>query len=165
MITRVDGVAHLGRLLQEQPMPSEMNKEFHYDERSVNKSFRVLTRVLMQAMRVESFVIEFMSCKEWVDRLLQALEEYHEEEVALTIVRTLKLIFRSEAGHTMCREKFPSMAEFLLMTCTQYPNAPNIKFEAILTLEVLFRFSHFAKLIKPTWQHILAAIRRDPAMS
>lgn len=77
-------------------MPSEVDKEFFYDSRSINKSFKVLTRALMQAMRMEAVAVVFVQQKPWVNRLLQILEEFEDSETLLIILRTLNYIFLSD---------------------------------------------------------------------
>jgi hypothetical protein len=69
----------------------------------------------MQSMRHPKAVIDFISEKTYIDRLLQIAEEYADEEVTITVLRTLKFIFKSEAGLDNVCELFPSMVEFICM--------------------------------------------------
>ena len=98
-LTKINGIADLARLVQEQPMPSEVEEggaNWEYSQRYVNQSFKPALKCIMQAVRSERAINEFMANKDWLDRLLQIAEEFAEEEVTIAVVRIFKLIFKSD---------------------------------------------------------------------
>ena len=77
-------------------MPSEVDEEaWNYGPDQVNASFIICLKCLMQTLRSERAVLEFMANSDWIERLLQIAEEFQMEEVTVTICRSLKLIFKS----------------------------------------------------------------------
>lgn len=53
----------------------------------------------MQSLRGERSVVEFMANTDWIERILQIVEEFEEEETVVAMVRSLKLIFRFDHSH------------------------------------------------------------------
>ena len=47
LFKQYSGVADIARIVQEQPMPSEMDEEFQYNSTHVNQSFKIGLKVLM----------------------------------------------------------------------------------------------------------------------
>ena len=95
---KVGGMPDIARIVQEQPMPSELEDEFEYNSNYVNKSFKPAIKCIMQSVRDEKAILEFMAVGDWMERMLQIAEEFTDEEVTISVLRTLKLIFKSDAA-------------------------------------------------------------------
>ena len=98
-------------------------------------------------MRSERCIIEFMANSDWIERLLQIAEEFEDEEAAITILRTLKLVFKSEPAFDRICDKYPSMGEFLCQMILIEGGTAGIVSEGLVTLEILLRRPHYIKLI------------------
>ena len=64
------GIAELGRLVAEQPLPREVSGNFTYDSEFVNQSFKPALRCLAVAMHHENCVLTFMANTAWYERFL-----------------------------------------------------------------------------------------------
>ena len=95
-------------------MPSEVeNEEFSYTPKFMNQGFKPAVKTLMQCLRNERAVVEFMSNSDWIERMLQIAEEFEEEETVVAVIRSLKLTFRFDHAHQKICDKYPSMGEFM----------------------------------------------------
>ena len=101
----------------------------------------------MQSLRSERACVEFMANSDWIERMLQIAEEFEEEETVVSIIRSLKLIFRWDSTHQQICEKYPSMGEFLCQTLSQYATSQQVVKESLHGLETLLRKPHYIKLI------------------
>ena len=58
-------------------MPSEVeDEEFTYTPKFMNSGFKPACKVIMQSLRSERAVVEFMSNTDWIERMLQIAEEF-----------------------------------------------------------------------------------------
>ena len=70
------GIAELGRLVAEQPLPREVAGDFAYNSDYVNQAFKPALRCLAVAMRHENCVLTFMANTAWYERFLSIAEEF-----------------------------------------------------------------------------------------
>ena len=56
-----------------------------------------------------------------MERILHIAEEFVDEEVTITILRTLKLIFKSDPAYDIFTQRYPSMGQFLTILIEAYP--------------------------------------------
>ena len=97
-------------------MPSDLDDEtFEYNENFVNKSFKPVLKCLLQCMRNEKAALQFIKEKPYMERLLQIAEEWSDDEVQIMVLRTLKLIFMSDAAFDIVIRDYPSMGQFLAL--------------------------------------------------
>ena len=158
----MQGISDLARIMQEQPMPSEVeNEQFNYTSKFINQGFKAAIFALMQSLRNEQAVAEFMSNNEWIERMLQIAEEFEEEETVVAIIRSLKLTFRYDHSYDKICEKYPSMGEFLCQTLSQYSNSKQIVRESLAALEMLLRKPHYIKLIQSHWHAKILALKNQ----
>ena len=75
-LVTIQGVAELGRLVAEQPLPTEVAGEFSYTADYVNQSFKPAVRCITAAMRHEDCVHAFMANTSWYERFLMIVEEF-----------------------------------------------------------------------------------------
>jgi len=119
----------------------------------------------MQSMREETAILEFMAVGSWIERLLQIAEEFADEEVTITVLRSLKLIFRSDAAFDRCTERYPSMGEFLTQMINAYVSSQGIMNEGISALDILLRRPHYIRLIDSKWVSKLQSLKTDPRLA
>jgi len=125
MALKLNGVVDVSRLMMEQPMPSEV-PGFEYNKKFVNTSFKHTLRCLCSCMRQERGVIEFVTNPKWLNRLLQILEEWKEEEIIVICAKTLRLVLRSEVTYDRVAEQYPNMGTFMLILMSQYIESEHI---------------------------------------
>ena len=143
-------------------MPSEVEgEEFTYTPKFINQGFKPACFTLMQSLRGERSVVEFMANSDWIERILQIVEEFEEEETVVAMVRSLKLIFRFDHSHQQVCDRYPSMGEFLCQTLSQYANSQQTVRESLAALEVLLRKPHYIKLINPSWHAKILALKNQ----
>jgi len=116
----------------------------------------------MQALRDPRAVIEFVREKVHIDRLLQIAEEYSDEEVTVTVLRSLKLIFKSDPGLDNVIATFPSMVEFMCVLITMYSDSKSIVAEACFALDTALRRPHYINVMGTKWVSRLEAVKQDP---
>ena len=75
-LVSTQGIAELGRLMAEQPLPREVQGDFNYNSDFVNQSFKPALRCLAMAMRHENCVLTFMANTAWYERFLSIAEEF-----------------------------------------------------------------------------------------
>ena len=110
-------------------------------------------------MRMEIAIFEFLSQKEWIERFLQIAEEFSAEDVTVSIIRTLKMMFKSERAFDMVCSLYPSMGEFLTESVCAYYDSPMVMNECVSALDSLLRRPFYIKLIKAKWYAKVLAIR------
>ena len=69
-LTEMRGLGDLARLMQEQPLASELDGEFEYNSQFVNQSFKPALKCIMQTVRDEKAILEFMVDPAWLERWL-----------------------------------------------------------------------------------------------
>ena len=143
-IQQLGGTEEICKLLMEQPMPSEIDNpdDWEYTKRYVNTSFRYVLKCLLQMVRDQRGVNEFLAQKTWCDRLLQLLEEWEEEghENVTTGMRALKFVIKQEQTYDTVAARYPNMGNFLLAGMMKYHlDRPNIISEAIIGMKYILR--------------------------
>lgn len=51
-------------------MPSEVDEDWNYGPKWVNGSFKIALKCIMQSLRSERAILEFMTNSDWMERLL-----------------------------------------------------------------------------------------------
>ena len=72
-----------------------------------------------------------MKEKAWTERLLQIAEEWSDDEVQLMVLRTLKLIFKSDAAFDIVIRDYPSMGQFLALMIDSFASSTAVSIENI----------------------------------
>ena len=164
-LTEMRGLADLARLMQEQPLASELDGEFEYNSQFVNQSFKPALKCIMQSVRDEKAILEFMVDPAWMERWLQVAEEFSDEEVTITVLRALKLIFRSDQAFDKLTGGYPSMGEFICQMIQAYTKSTGIVFEAFTALDVLLRKPHYIRLISKPFAKQFETMKSEPRLN
>lgn len=117
MSLKLNGMVDITRLMMEQPVPSEI-KGFEYNKKYVNSSFKYVLRCIAASVRNERGVMEFLANPKWLNRLLQILEEWKEEEQIANASKALRLIVRNDTTYDKLASLYPNLGNFLLLLLT-----------------------------------------------
>ena len=126
-------------------MPSEIENfdDWEYGTKKyVYTSFRYVLKCLLQMVRDQRGVNEFLAQKTWCDRLLQLLEEWEEpgHENVTTGMRALKFVIKAEQSYDTVASRYPNMGNFLLAgMMEQHMERPLIVSEAVIGLKYILR--------------------------
>ena len=113
-------------------------------------------------MRSEDAIFEFLSHRDWMERFLQIAEEFSMEDVTVAILRTLKMMFKTDRSFDLVREMYPSMGEFLAQSVGAYFDTPAVMKESVAAFDLLLTRPHYINLVKSKWYAKILAIRQDP---
>ena len=89
------------------------------------------------------------------------MEEWSDEEVTITVLRTLKLIFKSDAAFDLIIRDYPSMGEFLTTLIYTFESSTAISIENIQCIESLLRRPHYIRYINSKIPPKLQAMKSE----
>jgi len=98
MMMKLNGMIDLTRIMMEQPLPSEISN-FEYTPKFVNASFKYDLRCIAASVRNEKGCVEFLANSKWMNRLLQILEEWKEEENVANATKAIRMIMRNDSTY------------------------------------------------------------------